>query len=245
MRKSGMRVLQTDNVDRGELKVNVESALRTVPIENAAVDISYTGEPDRILEEVRTDQNGNTDMLELKAPPLEYSMQPGEVQPYSEYTIKVSAEGYEPVTVSGAEVMPGELSLQNIRLRPLEQRRPPEVTAIPPHTLYGNYPPKIAEAEIKPVNQSGEIVLRRVVIPEYVVVHDGSPRDTTAGDYYVRYKDYIKNVASSEIYPTWPKETIIANVLAIMSFTLNRVYTEWYRNHQSFRGELCDAEYRV
>mgnify|MGYP004526242587 FL=1 len=230
MRKSGMRVLQTDNVDRGELKVNVESALRTVPIENAAVDISYTGEPDRILEEVRTDQNGNTDLLELKTPPLEYSMQPGEVQPYSEYTIKVSAEGYEPVTVSGAEVMPGELSLQNIRLRPLEQRRPPEVTAIPPHTLYGNYPPKIAEAEIKPVNQSGEIVLRRVVIPEYVVVHDGSPRDTTAGDYYVRYKDYIKNVASSEIYPTWPKETIIANVLAIMSFTLNRVYTEWYRN---------------
>mgnify|MGYP004458616811 FL=1 len=230
MRKSGMRVLQTDNVDRGELKINVESALRTVPIENAAVDISYTGEPDRILEEVKTDQNGNTDMLELKTPPLEYSMQPGEVQPYSEYTIKVSAEGYEPVTVSGAEVMSGELSLQNIRLRPLEQGRPPEVTAIPPHTLYGNYPPKIAEAEIKPVNQSGEIVLRRVVIPEYVVVHDGSPRDTTAGDYYVRYKDYIKNVASSEIYPTWPKETIIANVLAIMSFTLNRVYTEWYRN---------------
>ena len=230
MRKSGIHVLQAENTDRGALKINVESALRTVPVENATVDISYTGEPDQILEEVHTDQNGNTGTLELKAPPLEYSMQPGETQPYSEYTIKVSAEGYEPVTISGSEVMSGELSLQNIRLRPLEQGRPPEVTAIPPHTLYGNYPPKIAEAEIKPVNQSGEIVLRRVVIPEYVVVHDGSPRDTTAGDYYVRYKDYIKNVASSEIYSTWPKETIIANVLAIMSFTLNRVYTEWYRN---------------
>lgn len=47
---------------------------------------------------------------------------------------------------------------------------------------------------------------------------------------YVRYKDYIKNVASSEIYATWPTNTIRANVLAIMSFTLNRVYTEWYRN---------------
>ena len=230
MKKSDMQILQNDRPDQGELKINVESALRTVPVENATVDISYTGEPDQILEEVRTDQNGNTGTLELKAPPLEYSMQPGETQPYSEYTIKVSAEGYEPVTISGSEVMSGELSLQNIRLRPLEQGRPPEVTAIPPHTLYGNYPPKIAEAEIKPVNQSGEIVLRRVVIPEYVVVHDGSPRDTTAGDYYVRYKDYIKNVASSEIYSTWPKETIIANVLAIMSFTLNRVYTEWYRN---------------
>ena len=46
----------------------------------------------------------------------------------------------------------------------------------------------------------------------------------------MKYKDYIKNVASSEIYATWPANTIRANVLAIMSFTLNRVYTEWYRN---------------
>ena len=46
---------------------------------------------------------------------------------------------------------------------------------------------------------SGEIVLSRVVIPEYIVVHDGSVNDTTAPDYYERYKDYIKNVASSEI----------------------------------------------
>ena len=80
------------------------------------------------------------------------------------------------------------------------------------------------------MDESGEIVLSRVVIPEFIVVHDGSPEDSTANDYYVRYRDYIKNVASSEIYATWPRETIKANVLAIMSFTLNRVYTEWYRN---------------
>ena len=84
--------------------------------------------------------------------------------------------------------------------------------------------------EIKPVNETGEIVLSRVVVPEYIVVHNGSPRDSTAQNYYVKYKDYIKNVASSEIYATWPENTIRANVLAIMSFTLNRVYTEWYRN---------------
>ena len=69
-----------------------------------------------------------------------------------------------------------------------------------------------------------------MVIPEYVIVHDGVPSDNTARDYYVRYRDYIKNVASSEIYATWPDASIRANVLAIMSFTLNRVYTEWYRN---------------
>lgn len=56
------------------------------------------------------------------------------------------------------------------------------------------------------------------------------PRDSSASNYYVRYKDYIKNVASSEIYATWPYETLIANILVIQSFTLNRVYTEWYRN---------------
>ena len=78
--------------------------------------------------------------------------------------------------------------------------------------------------------ESGEIVLREVVIPEFVVVHDGLPEDKSAKNYYVRYRDYVKNVASSEIYATWPEATIYANVLAIQSFTLNRVFTEWYRN---------------
>lgn len=105
-----------------------------------------------------------------------------------------------------------------------------ENLVIPAHTLFGDYPEKIPEDEIKPIRDSGEIVLSRVVVPEFVVVHDGAPSDSTAKDYYVRYRDYIKNVASSEIYATWPRESIKANVLAIMSFTLNRVYTEWYRN---------------
>ena len=80
------------------------------------------------------------------------------------------------------------------------------------------------------MNETGEIVLSRVVVPEYIIVHDGTPSDTSAENYYIPYKEYIKNVASSEIYATWPEATIYANVLAIMSFTLNRVYTEWYRN---------------
>jgi len=121
-------------------------------------------------------------------------------------------------------------AIQNVRLRPLDQAGQQEVFVIPAHTLYGNYPPKIPEEEIKPTNETGEIVLSRVVVPEYIVVHDGSPSDSTAQNYYVKYRDYIKNVASSEIYATWPQNTIRANVLAIMSFTLNRVYTEWYRN---------------
>ena len=164
----------------GELRINVESAIRDRPIENAVVDISYTGEPDRVIEEVRTDSTGRTETLELPAPPEEYSQNPGEPQPYSEYTLQVSADGFEPITISGAEVLSGELALQTVRMRPLEPDETPDVVVIPAHTLYGNYPPKIAEAEVKSVNQPSEIVLSRVVIPEFVVVHDGSPRDTTA-----------------------------------------------------------------
>ncbi|MDE7062836.1 MAG: peptidoglycan-binding protein, partial [Lachnospiraceae bacterium] len=106
----------------------------------------------------------------------------------------------------------------------------PQNIVITANTLFGDFPPKIPEAEIKPVNETGEIVLSRVVIPEFVVVHDGPPSDSRANDYYVRYRDYIKNVASCEIYATWPDASLRANILAIMSFTLNRVYTEWYRN---------------
>lgn len=229
MSYSRIRAMQ-QTTDTGMLRINVESALRSTPVEDAVIDISYSGDPENVIEEVRTDSSGRTETLSLEAPPLEYSLTPGEAQPYSEYTFSVSAEGYEKITVSGSEILSGQLSLQTIRLRPIEERETPDVVVIPAHTLYGNYPPKIAEAEVKPVSQTGEIVLSRVVVPEFVVVHDGSPRDTTATDYYVRYKDYIKNVASSEIYSTWPQAALRANILAIMSFTLNRVYTEWYRN---------------
>ena len=202
------------------------------PIQNAQVSISYTGVPENTLEKLQTDSSGQTEEIELAAPPIEYSLNPeSDQQPYSEYTLNVEAEGFEPVSISGAEILADVTAIQNISMRPqVTQEESGEVFVIPAHTLYGEYPAKIAEDEIKPVTESGEIVLSRVVIPEFVVVHDGSPRDSTAKNYYVRYRDYIKNVASSEIYATWPDSTIRANVLAIMSFTLNRVYTEWYRN---------------
>ena len=214
----------------GKLQIQVTSQLRATPVEDAVVDISSTGEPDQVLEELKTDSVGRVDTLDLEAPPEEYSLEPGGMQPYSEYNIRISAPGFEPVMISGAEILANQTAIQDIRLRPLSEPEEYETIVIPAHTLYGEYPPKIAEAEIKPVTQTGEIVLSRVVVPEFVVVHDGSPADSTAIDYYVRYRDYIKNVASSEIYATWPRAAIQANVLAIMSFTLNRVYTEWYRN---------------
>ena len=216
----------------GTLKISVVSSIGLVPIENATVTISYTGDPENTLDTLTTDSSGQTPTVELPAPPLALSLDPDAlVQPYAEYNIMVTAEGFEPVYVSGSEILADELALQPIHMNPLAVTEEDEKkVTIPAHTLWGEYPPKIPEDEIKPMAETGEIVLNRVVIPEYVIVHDGVPSDSTAPNYWVRYRDYIKNVASCEIYSTWPESAIYANVLAIQSFTLNRVYTEWYRN---------------
>lgn len=216
----------------GTIKISVISSIGMIPVENAAVTISDSADPDTPLMTLTTDSSGQTPVSQLPAPPLALSLEPeNEIRPYSEYNIIVTAEGYEPVLVSGSEILADELSLQPIQMNPLAAAAEEEkVVVIPDHTLYGDFPPKIPEDEIKPMDESGEIVLSRVVIPEYIIVHDGVPSDTSARNYWVRYKDYIKNVASCEIYSTWPEDAIYANILVIMSFTLNRVYTEWYRN---------------
>lgn len=222
------RIMQ-EQVDEGQLRVDVTDDLGR-PITGAVADISYTGEPDSLIEEISTDINGQTPTISLPAPPIEYSEQPGTSQPYSEYNILISAPGFATVAINGAELFSGQTSIQSIRLIPLVDGGTNRVVVIPPNVLFGNFPPKIPEAEIKPVTSRSEIVLNEVVVPQIIVVHDGVPSDTTATNYYVPFIDYIKNVASSEIYPTWPEETLRANIIAIISFTLNRVYTEWYRN---------------
>lgn len=219
-----------ENIDIGFLQINAISATAQIPIRNAKIEIASTGNPNLTIEKVETDADGKTENLELTAPPLEYSLEPSDNQPYSEYNLKISAEGYEDAIISGVQILSGENGLQNIRMVPTTSNEPAyNPTVIGGHTLWEFYPPKIAEAEIKPINESGEIVLSKVVVPEYVIVHDGAPTDTTAMNYYVPYREYIKNVASCEIYATWPEASIYANILAIMSFTLNRVFTEWYR----------------
>lgn len=67
------------------------------------------------------------------------------------------------------------------------------------------------------------------VIPETVTVHLGAP-DAAAENVTVSFPDYIKNVASSEIYPTWPEAALRANIYAEITYTLNRIYTEYYRS---------------
>ena len=216
----------------GYLQVDVVSDTNSFPITDANISIFKTEDPGQTLEEITTNSSGQTENISLEAPPPELSLTPQELRPYAEYTIRITAPGFEPLIISGTEILADTTAIQNARMVPISDSntKDEEIITIPDHTLYGVYPPKIAESEIKPINESGEIVLSRVVVPQTIVVHDGVPSNRSAKNYYVPYRDYIKNVASSEIYATWPQSTITANVLAIMSFTLNRVYTEFYRN---------------
>lgn len=215
----------------GKLAVNVNSIITDFPVSNALVRITNPG-TDTVIEELRTDSSGQTETIELSAPPIDYSLEPTAPKPYSEYDVRVDSDDFESVIVNGVQILADSTALQGVSARPITttDTYQPISISIGQHTLWGNYPPKIPEAEVKPLPETdGFVVLPKPVVPEYIVVHLGKPSDAAAKNVWIPFKNYVKNVASSEIYSTWPRQTIRANVLAILSFTLNRVYTEWYR----------------
>ena len=226
----------------GYLRISVINASNNRPIQDALVNVYGMNDQQEstgiVLENLRTDESGQVRNLTLDAPNIEYSLQPSDVKPYSEYIVEVIAQGFETVQIRGTQILPAVEALQNVPIgspnttnRKSRKRQTEVVYDIAAHTLWGNYPPKIPESSLKPLSApTGFVVLDEPVVPEFIVVHDGLPEDTSAENYWVPFREYIKNVASSEIYSTWPDQTIYANVIAIISFTLNRVFTEWYRN---------------
>ncbi|MCI5725918.1 MAG: peptidoglycan-binding protein [Clostridium sp.] len=217
--------------DIGKLKVQCFKEDSFVPIDNCKITVTSVLENNNINIDLVTDSSGLTNVIELAAPPIEYSENPADNIPYSLYDLEIKREGFEDVFIRGVQVFPEETALQNVRLIESNNRvNDNEVIIIKPNTLNGNYPNKIPENPNKPLPApSSGVVLPLPVIPEFITVHQGSPNDASAPNYVVGYREYLKNVASCEIYSTWPETTIRANLYCIISFTLNRIYTEWYR----------------
>ncbi|MDD4690355.1 MAG: peptidoglycan-binding protein [Eubacteriales bacterium] len=208
----------------GTLQINTFLNSFGRPAEDAVVQIT---DPDTgiILEESKTNSNGQILPITLATPPLEFSMNPDLPRPFNQYNVKVMYPSYQEAIINNVQLFPDTAAVQNVTLTSSF-----EEIFIPYPVLWGNFPPKIPEPEVKSLPlPSNEVVLPEPVVPSLIVVHDGVPDDTSASNYTLGFKDYIKNVASSEIYSTWPIETLKANILVIISFTLNRVYTEWYR----------------
>ena len=228
----------------GFLTVNVTDSTTNKPIEGATINIYSNadnldsgGTQAQIYQNLKSDISGQVNNVSLQAPDIAYSQQPSDVRPYSQYSVEIIADGYETLIIDGTQLFPTVQSIQNAPLQPKARcrnsysRQNENIYTIEENTLYGNFPPKIPESSLKPLPApTGFVVLDNPVVPEFIVVHDGLPENNDAQNYWIPYKDYIKNVASSEIYSTWPEQTIYANVIAIISFTLNRVFTEWYRN---------------
>lgn len=214
----------------GYLKVQVFENDSYVPIDKAKVTITPVGAEQGSSDTIQTNSSGVTDVVELDAPPIAFSQRPSEQIPYSFSDVMVEAEGYAPQLIKGVQIYPEITALQQLFLKKDKglTRQNETIIIIQPNVLVGNYPPKIPEEPIKPMPKStGQVVLPNVVVPEFIIVHDGGP-NSSGPNYTVPFPEYVKNVASSEIYSTWPENTIRANVNAIVSFTLNRIYTEWY-----------------
>ncbi len=219
--------MATENAEGsfGLLKVNVYDENIGKPAKNAEVQI-FEPSGSNMISEDTTNSEGQTTPVALSAPPAAYSESSTEPRPFNQYDLRVRAEGYDEVFIQNVQIYPETTAIQNVFLR-----RTPQDVVIPYPTLWGDFPSKIPESEIKQLPfASNLVVLPEPVVPEFVVVHDGVPTDTSAPDYTIGFKDYIKNVASSEIYASWQPEALKANILAILSFTMNRVYTEWYRS---------------
>ncbi len=209
----------------GLLKINVYRGKVGVPAENAEVSI-LDPETNVVIEQAKTDSEGQLPPIRLTSPPLANSDSHDAPRPFNQYNMRVRLADFGDALVDNIQIYPDTTAIQNVSLKPLI-----EDIYIPYPVLWGDFPDKIPEAEIKKLPfPSNLVVLPKPVVPSIIIVHDGVPSNRNAANYTVPFKDYIKNVASSEIYASWPKETLKANILAIISFTMNRIYTEWYRS---------------
>lgn len=224
-----IRLAQSETGYYGNLHIQVLCTLGSRPIDTATVEIYNKLDPDTLILTVTTDISGNTPLIELPAPPLEFSMVPIDDLPYSEFILVISAPGLVTVIIDSVQIFPNTVSTQKVSLpTPELSTENPKIIIISPNYLSGAFPPKVYEDTIKHDLETGEI--SPISIPEFVIVHNGLPSDAFAANYYVEYRDYVKNVVSSITYPTWPVEALYATIISVLSFTLNRMYTNWYGN---------------
>ncbi len=209
----------------GYIILQARTAQDALPLSD--VKIRILDQLGNLVYELTTDESGETAKVPLETISRDFSQNPYYTEtPYISYFVTAQKSGFQTLSVSDIPIYEGETAILPLALLPMEDmQRTPSVTEI--------YIGKPAVAMAAPRSQEGPsgstYVLRQVVIPNPITVHLGSP-SSSAANVSVSFSDYIKNAASSEIYPTWPDAALRANIYAIITFALNRVYTEWYRS---------------
>ncbi|MDE6529852.1 MAG: LysM peptidoglycan-binding domain-containing protein [Lachnospiraceae bacterium] len=209
----------------GYLSIQARTANDAVPLDGVSVKV--LDDEGNTLYTLTTDENGETQTVPLETIDKSFSQNPYySGNPYNNYNVLAQAAGFNNLYVSNIPIFDGETAMLPLALIPMQElQRSPAQAEI---NIGG---PAISMPVRR--NQEGSVsspyVLRQVVIPNPITVHLGAP-NASASNVQVSFPDYVKNVASSEIYPTWPEAALTANIYAIITFALNRVYTEWYRS---------------
>ena len=204
----------------GSLKVQVNEIFRAISFSNSRVTISKKlGEYNHIFYSGFTDSSGQIDNLYLPAPFSDLSNSPTSEKPYAEYTVTIEVPERNLITNVKAIIFDGVKSVQRVDVSAITQTPPP------------GYPAKLPRAP--------HLIKGRVIIPELIEVHLGEP-DEPARNIILPFVHYLKYVASSTLYPTWPDSALRANIYAQTTFALNRVCTAWYRN-QGYNFDITSS----
>ena len=211
----------------GYLTMQTRTAHDAVPL--AGVLVTVLDDEQNHVYELRTDENGETRRVPLETVDKRFSLNEDFTgTPFVSYNVLAQAEGFDSVYVADIPIYDGEEAVLPVTLVPMQAGQGRQVqtqiaVGAPAVSMSGE------RRQEGPAPEDSSYVLRQVVIPNPITVHLGTPA-SSASNVQVTFPDYVKNVASSEIYPTWPEAALRANIYAIITFALNRVYTEWYRS---------------
>ena len=207
----------------GTLRIQTFAARQSAPMEGVTVAVQGDGFTLHCI----TDATGSAADIPIEAPACTLSLdEDNTIRPYAVVSLTAAKSGYRTVRIEGIQIFAGQITLAQPAMIPVTEEGkdiPDAPIVIPPHPLFagsgGNGP--------QPRENCTPRVLDKVIIPKNITVHLGKPA-ASARNVTVSFRDYIANVASSEVYPTWPEQALRANIHCQISLALNRIYTEWY-----------------
>ncbi len=209
----------------GYLLIQARTAHDAVPL--SGVQVKIQGEQGETLYDLVTDENGETRKVPLET--LDKSFSQNQYYagvPYKSYNVLGQKGGFDRIYVAQIPIYEGETAVLPLMLVPMEQRQTHQGQT---RIFVGKPAVAMREPRSQEGGEADPRIMRQVIIPNPITVHLGAP-GSYASNVQLSFSDYVKNVASSEIYPTWPEASLRANIYAIITFALNRIFTEWYRS---------------
>ena len=207
----------------GTLRIQTFAARQSAPMEGVTVTVQGDG---FTLHRI-TDVTGSAADIPIEAPACTLSLdEDNTIRPYAVVSLTAAKSGYRTVRIEGIQIFAGQITLAQPAMIPVTEEGkdiPDAPIVIPPHPLFAGS----GGSGAQPVENCVPRVLDKVIIPKNITVHLGKPA-ASARNVTVSFRDYIANVASSEVYPTWPEQALRANIHCQISLALNRIYTEWY-----------------